>query len=130
MMPGSSPEASKEEGALMNPVLLTYISLAAAIALEVAGTTFLQQSQQFTRPLPTLLMALCYGAAFYLLSLALRTMPVGIAYAIWSGLGIVLISAVGFFVLEQRLDLPAILGIGLIIAGVVVVNVFSSSVSH
>ncbi len=114
----------------MNPVLLTYISLAAAIALEVVGTTFLQQSQQFTRPLPTLLMALCYGAAFYLLSLALRTMPVGIAYAIWSGLGIVLISAVGFFVLGERLDLPAILGIGLIIAGVVVVNVFSSSVGH
>ncbi|MCF6367347.1 multidrug efflux SMR transporter [Rhizobium sp. TRM95001] len=114
----------------MNPVLLTYISLAAAIALEVVGTTFLQQSQQFTRPLPTLLMALCYGAAFYLLSLALRTMPVGIAYAIWSGLGIVLISAVGFFVLGQRLDLPALIGIGLIIVGVVVVNVFSSSVSH
>jgi small multidrug resistance pump len=114
----------------MNPVLITYISLAAAIALEVVGTTFLQQSQQFTRPLPTLLMALCYGAAFYLLSLALRTMPVGIAYAIWSGLGIVLISAVGFFVLGQRLDLPALIGIGLIIAGVVVVNVFSSSLSH
>ncbi|HEV7435750.1 MAG TPA: multidrug efflux SMR transporter, partial [Pseudorhizobium sp.] len=101
----------------MNPVLITYISLAAAIALEVVGTTFLQQSQQFTRPLPTLLMALCYGAAFYLLSLSLRTMPVGIAYAIWSGLGIVLISAVGFFVLGQRLDLPALIGIGLIIAG-------------
>ncbi|WP_262913471.1 DMT family transporter [Rhizobium halophilum] len=129
-MLGSSPDASKEKSTLMNPVLLTYISLAAAIALEVVGTTFLQQSQQFTRPLPTLLMALCYGAAFYLLSLALRTMPVGIAYAIWSGLGIVLISAVGFFVLGQRLDLPALIGIGLIIVGVVVVNVFSSSVSH
>ncbi|MCJ8519302.1 DMT family transporter [Pseudorhizobium tarimense] len=114
----------------MNPVLLTYVSLAAAIALEVVGTTFLQQSQQFTRLLPTLLMALCYAAAFYLLSLALRTMPIGVAYAIWSGLGIVLISLVGFFILGQRLDLPAILGIGLIIAGVVVVNVFSSSVSH
>ncbi|CAD7023932.1 quaternary ammonium compound-resistance protein [Pseudorhizobium endolithicum] len=114
----------------MNPMLLTYVSLAAAIVLEVIGTTFLQQSQQFSRPLPTLLMALCYGAAFYLLSLALRTMPVGVAYAIWSGLGIVLISAVGFFVLGQRLDLPAICGIGLIIAGVLVVNLFSSSVGH
>ena len=114
----------------MNPMLLTYVALAAAIVLEVIGTTFLQQSQQLSRPLPTLLMALCYGAAFYLLSLALRTMPVGVAYAIWSGLGIVLISAVGFFVLGQRLDLPAILGIGLIIAGVLVVNLFSSSVGH
>ena len=114
----------------MNPMLLTYVSLAAAIALEVIGTTFLQQSQQFSRPLPTLLMALCYGAAFYLLSLALRTMPVGVAYAIWSGLGIVLISAVGFFFLGQRLDLPAICGIGLIIAGVFVINLFSSSVGH
>jgi Membrane transporters of cations and cationic drugs len=114
----------------MNPMLLTYVALAAAIVLEVIGTTFLQQSQQLSRPLPTLLMALCYGAAFYLLSLALRTMPVGVAYAIWSGLGIVLISAVGFFVLGQRLDLPAVLGIGLIIAGVLVVNLFSSSVGH
>jgi small multidrug resistance pump len=114
----------------MTPILMTYVSLAAAIFLEVIGTTFLQQSQQFTRPVPTLLMALCYGAAFYLLSLALRVMPVGIAYAIWSGLGIVLISMVGVFYLGQRLDLPAILGIGLIIAGVLVVNLFSTSVSH
>ena len=114
----------------MNPMLLTYVSLAAAIFLEVVGTTLLQQSQQFTRAVPTVLMALCYGAAFYLLSLALRTMPVGIAYAIWSGLGIVLISIVGLVFLGQRLDLPAVVGIGLIIAGVLVVNLFSSSVSH
>jgi small multidrug resistance pump len=114
----------------MTPMLLTYASLAAAIVLEVIGTTLLQQSQQFSRPLPTLFMALCYGAAFYLLSLTLRTMPVGVAYAIWSGLGIVLISLIGFLVLGQRLDLPAIAGIGLIIAGVLVVNLFSKSVSH
>ncbi|MGE7368131.1 DMT family transporter [Neorhizobium sp. NPDC001467] len=114
----------------MNPVLLTYGSLAAAIALEVVGTTLLQQSQQFTRPLPTIGMALCYGAAFYLLSIVLRTMPVGIAYAIWSALGIVLVSAVGVFLFKQTLDLAAIIGLGLIIAGVVVVNVFSNSVSH
>lgn len=114
----------------MSPMMTTYVSLAAAIFLEVIGTTFLQQSQQFTRPVPTLLMALCYGAAFYLLSLALRVMPVGIAYAIWSSLGIVLISVVGLVFLQQRLDLPAIIGIGLIIAGVLVVNLFSTSVSH
>ncbi len=114
----------------MNPILLTYASLALAIVLEVIGTTFLQQSQQFSRPLPTLAMALCYGAAFYLLSLALRTMPVGIAYAIWSGLGIVLISLVGLVFLGQKLDLPAIIGITLIVAGVLVVNLFSASTHH
>lgn len=75
-------------------------------------------------------MALCYGTAFYLLSIALRTIPVGIAYGIWSGLGIVLVSAVGVFLFKQTLDLAAILGLGLIISGVVVVNVFSGSVSH
>lgn len=114
----------------MNPALITYGSLAAAIVLEVIGTTFLQQSQQFTRALPTILMALCYLAAFYLLSIALRTLPVGIAYAIWSGLGIVLISVVGLVIFRQTLDMAAVIGLGLIIAGVVVVNVFSSSVSH
>jgi small multidrug resistance pump len=114
----------------MSPAILTYGSLAAAIVLEVIGTTFLQQSQQFTRALPTILMGICYLAAFYLLSIALRTLPVGIAYAIWSGLGIVLISTVGLVVFRQTLDIAAIIGLGLIIAGVVVVNVFSSSVGH
>lgn len=114
----------------MNPALLTYGSLAVAIVLEVIGTTFLQQSQQFTRAVPTILMAVCYLAAFYLLSIALRTLPVGIAYGIWSGLGIVLVSAVGVVVFRQTLDLAAIIGLGLIVAGVVVVNVFSNSVSH
>jgi len=114
----------------MNPALLTYGSLAIAIVLEVIGTTFLQQSQQFTRAVPTILMAVCYLAAFYLLSIALRTLPVGIAYGIWSGLGIVLVSAVGVFVFRQTLDLAAVIGLGLIVAGVVVVNVFSNSVSH
>ncbi len=114
----------------MNPALITYGSLFIAIALEVVGTTLLQQSQQFTRLLPTVGMALCYGAAFYCLSIALREMPVGIAYAIWSGFGIVLISAIGVILFRQSLDLAAIIGLGLIIAGVVVVNLFSKSVAH
>lgn len=114
----------------MNPALLTYGSLFVAIALEVVGTTLLQQSQQFTRLLPTLGMALCYGAAFYFLSITLRVLPVGVAYAIWSGLGIVLISAVGLIVFRQTLDLAAIIGLGLIISGVAVVNIFSNTVSH
>ena len=114
----------------MNPAIMTYGALGIAIVLEVIGTTFLQQSQQFTRALPTALMSICYLAAFYFLSIALRTMPVGIAYAIWSGLGIVLISVIGLVLFRQTLDLAAIIGLGLIIAGVLVVNLFSNSVSH
>lgn len=107
-----------------------YIALGIAIVLEVAGTSFLQASQQFTRPLPTIVMAIFYLCAFYFLSLALRTIPVGIAYAIWSGLGIVLISVVGLIVFKQQLDLPAILGLSLIVIGVVVVNAFSKTLAH
>src|SRR6218665_2528610 len=104
-----------------------YALLFAAIVLEVIGTTALQMSQQFTRVGPTVLLVACYAAAFYFLSLTLRVIPVGIAYAIWSALGIVLISAVGFVYFKQRLDTPALIGLGLIIAGVLVVNLFSKS---
>jgi len=109
---------------------LTYVTLIAAISLEVVGTTFLQRSEQFTRLVPTLLMGLCYAGSFYFLSLTLRVMPLGIAYAIWSGLGIVLVSAIGLVVFGQRLDLPAVIGLGLIVAGVIVVNLFSKSITH
>ncbi|RKK05171.1 QacE family quaternary ammonium compound efflux SMR transporter [Pseudoroseomonas wenyumeiae] len=108
----------------------TYLPLLVAIVLEVIATSALQASQQFTRPWPTLLMALGYLGAFFFLSLALRGIPVGIAYAIWSGLGIVLISAVGWVVFGQKLDLPAVIGLSLILAGVLVVNLFSSSARH
>ena len=114
----------------MNPVFVSYAALVVAIICEVIATSFLQQSQQFTRLVPTLLMAVFYGAAFYLLTITLRTMPVGIAYAIWSGLGIVLISAVVYVFFRQTLDLAAIIGLGFIITGVIIVNAFSSSVSH
>ncbi|ARC38020.1 QacE family quaternary ammonium compound efflux SMR transporter [Paracoccus yeei] len=110
--------------------VLTYTMLTVAIALEVVGTTFLQRSEQFTRLFPTLMTAICYGAAFYFLSLTLRTIPLGIAYAIWSALGIVLVSLIGLVVFGQKLDLPAVIGLGLIVAGVVVVNLFSNSVTH
>lgn len=113
----------------MNP-LVTYGALFAAIVFEVIGTSFLQQTQQWTRLIPTLCMGASYAVAFYLLSITLLTMPVGVAYAIWSGLGIVLISLVGLVVFKQSLDLPAIIGLGLIIAGVVIVNLFSESVRH
>ncbi len=109
---------------------LTWAALAGAIALEVVGTTMLQMSQQFTRPLPTVGMAACYLVAFYLLSIALKQIPVGLAYAIWSGLGVVAIATIGVVLFKQKLDLPAIAGLGLIVTGVVVINLFSKSVSH
>ncbi|WP_028032325.1 multidrug efflux SMR transporter [Chelativorans sp. J32] len=114
----------------MRPAIITYAALGIAIALEVVGTTFLQKSEQFTKVLPTAIMAVCYLAAFYFLSVALKTIPVGLAYAIWSGLGIVLISAIGYIVFRQSLDLAAMVGLGFIIIGVVIVNVFSQSISH
>src|SRR5690606_24020894 len=80
---------------MMNAMVMGYGALFVAILCEVAGTSLLQQSQQFTKLVPTVLMALCYAAAFYLLTHALKIMPVGVAYAIWAGFGIVLISAVG-----------------------------------
>lgn len=107
-----------------------YLYLLIAIVGEVIGTSALKASEGFTRPLPSLVTAVGYGVAFYCLSLTLRTIPVGIAYAIWSGIGIVLISLVGLLAFRQTLDAPALVGIGLILAGVVVLNVFSSSVPH
>jgi small multidrug resistance pump len=109
---------------------LTWAALGGAIALEVVGTTLLQQSQQFTRLWPTVGMALCYGVAFYLLSVALKQMPVGIAYAIWSGLGVVAISVIGLVLFRQKLDLPAIIGLTMIVGGVIVINLFSKTTGH
>lgn len=107
-----------------------YIALFFAIGLEVVGTSLLQRSAQFTRLWPTFGMALCYMASFYLLSLSLRVLPLGIAYAIWSGVGIVLVAMIGLLVFGQRLDLPAVIGLSLIVIGVVVVNLFSKSIGH
>lgn len=106
------------------------LALALAIMTEVVGTTALQLSEQLTKALPVVVMAICYLASLYCLSVALKTIPIGIAYAAWSGLGIVLISAVGYVKFRQALDAPAIVGVGLIIVGVVVTNVFSKSFVH
>lgn len=113
----------------MSPIA-SYATLGAAIVLEVVGTTFLQKSEQFTKAIPTVVMAVCYLGAFYCLSFVLKTIPVGLAYAIWSGLGIVLISAVGYVVFRQTLDTAALVGLGFIVVGVVIVNGFSKSVAH
>ncbi|MGE4325426.1 MAG: multidrug efflux SMR transporter [Pseudodonghicola sp.] len=107
-----------------------YLYLILAVAAETIGTSALQASQQFSRLMPSILVLVAYTVSFYLLSQVLRVMPVGIVYAIWSGLGIVFIAMIGFVVFGQRLDLPAVLGLGLIIAGIVVINLFSGSAGH
>lgn len=107
-----------------------YLALALAIMLEVTGTAFLQKSEQFTRFFPTLLMAMAYALSFYFLALALRAIPLGVAYALWAGLGIVLVALIGFVLFGQQLDLAAIVGIGLIVAGVVVLNTLSTTATH
>lgn len=107
-----------------------YIALFAAIIAETVGTSALQASQQFTRLWPSVLVVVSYAIAFYLLSIALRAMPVGVVYAIWSGLGIVLIAIAGFVIFGQKLDLAAIIGLTLIIAGVVVLHAFSKTTPH
>jgi small multidrug resistance pump len=109
---------------------MNWLYLAIAIVAEVIATSALKASEGFTRPLPSTLVVAGYGTAFYMLSLTLRTIPMGVVYAIWSGAGIVLITLVGFFLFRQRLDLPALIGIGLIVAGVLVMQLFSKTTSH
>lgn len=109
---------------------MKYLFLAMAIICEVIGTSFMKQSDGFTRLVPSLVTVAAYLAAFYCLSLTLKTIPTGIAYAIWSGVGIVLIAIVGWVFQGQKLDLPAILGMGLIVAGVLVMNLFSKTTAH
>lgn len=110
--------------------MLRYILLLLAIVFETIATSFLKQSEQFSKLWPTVMMVVCYGASFYFLSIVLKTMPIGIAYAIWSGVGIVLIGFIGWLVFKQSLDFPAILGMGMIIVGVIIINLFSKSVLH
>lgn len=107
-----------------------YVFLAIAIVAEVIATSALKASQGFTQLLPSILVVVGYGVAFFCLSMTLRTIPVGIAYAIWSGAGIVLVSLVGFALYGQKLDVWAIVGIGLIITGVMVINLLSKSAAH
>jgi small multidrug resistance pump len=110
--------------------MTTYLYLLTAVVFETIGTSALQASEQFTRPLPLAITAICYATTFYFLSLALRGMPVGVAYAIWSGLGIVLIALIGLVWFGQRLDIPALVGLGLILTGVAVINLFSNTATY
>ncbi len=107
-----------------------WLILSAAIVAEVAGTSFLKASEGFTRLGPSVVVVVGYAAAFYLLSLTLKVIPVGVAYAIWSGVGVALIAIIGWIFFGQRLDAPAIIGMAMIVGGVIVLNVFSSSVAH
>lgn len=107
-----------------------WLAIAIAIVAEVTATTALKASNEFTKFWPSVIVVAGYGVAFYFMTISMRVLPVGIMYAIWSGLGIVLVSIIGWFVYKQTLDVPAMMGMGLIILGVVVINVFSKSVGH
>ena len=107
-----------------------YLYLSIAIVAEVIATSALNSSEQFTKLVPSLISIIGYAVAFYFLSHVVKTIPVGVAYAIWAGLGIVLIAIAGAFVFEQVPDAPAVIGMVLIVAGVAIINVFSKTTSH
>ncbi|NYT64129.1 multidrug efflux SMR transporter [Alcaligenaceae bacterium] len=109
---------------------MSWIYLAVAIAAEIVATTALKASDGFTRLYPSLLTVVGYSLSFYCLAIALRVIPVGVAYAVWSGVGIVAISLIGYLLFKQALDTAGLIGIGLIVAGVVVLNVFSKAGGH
>jgi small multidrug resistance pump len=109
---------------------MAYLYLAIAIVAEVIATSALKASQEFTRLVPSLVVVTGYAIAFFCLTLVLRTIPVGIAYAVWAGLGIVLVTIVGAVVYRQIPDAPAILGMALIVTGVVTIHLFSKSIEH
>ncbi|HYO52201.1 multidrug efflux SMR transporter [Archangium sp.] len=107
-----------------------YVYLAIAILAEVIATSSLKATAEFTRPWPSLLVVAGYVVAFYCLTLSLRVIPVGIAYAIWSGLGIVLVATAGYVLYQQKLDAPALIGLAMILGGCIVINLFSKSSAH
>jgi multidrug transporter EmrE-like cation transporter len=111
-------------------MLRNWLLLLAAIVSEVIATSALKSSEGFSRFLPSVIVVVGYGIAFYCLALTLRVIPMGVVYAVWSGIGIVLITLVGWLLFGQKLDFPALLGIVLIAAGVVVMNVFSKTMGH
>jgi small multidrug resistance pump len=111
-------------------MLWNYLYLTIAVVFEVIATTALKETQGFTRLAPSLVVVFGYGFAFYFLSLPLRTMPVGVVYALWCGAGIILVTAIGWLWFRQALDVPALAGMGLIMAGVAVINLFSKTLVH
>ncbi len=108
----------------------SWLFLGVAIFSEVIATSALKASEGFSKTTPSIVVLVGYGLAFYFLSLTLKTIPVGVAYAVWSGVGIVGVSIIGFLVFKQKLDFPALLGMGFILTGVLIMNVFSKTVAH
>ncbi len=118
------------EGVEMNALLLAYGLLGLAIITEVIGSTFLVKSEGFSKLFPSIMVVVLFSIAFYLLSQVIKMIPLGIAYAIWGGVGIVLTAIVGYVLFKQTLDGPALLGIALIVSGVAIINLFSQSTGH
>ena len=114
----------------MNPLLQAYLLLAFAIITEVLGTAFLVKSEGFTRLVPSLCVILLYGWSFYSLSQVTKTLNIGVVYAIWSGVGIIFTVILGYYLFKQVLDTPALIGIGFIVLGVLVMNLFSKTIGH
>lgn len=114
---------------MINPSM-SYLYLLVAILAEVVGTNALKACEEFTKPIPSMLVVGSYIVAFYALMLCFRTMPVSIAYAIWCGLGIVLVAVLGYFLFGEKLDAPAIIGLLMIIGGTIVIQLFSKTSSH
>lgn len=109
---------------------MAYWYLAIAIIAEVIATNALKASNEFTEAVPSTIVVVGYGASFYFLSIVLKSIPLGVTYAIWSGMGIVLVAIAAAILFKQVPDVPAIIGMVLIVSGVVVINVFSETVSH
>lgn len=118
------------KGVDVNNLWVAYSLLAVAIISEVIGSTFLVKSEGFSKLFPSIMVVILFSLAFYLLSQVIKIIPLGIAYAIWAGVGIVLTAMVGYVLFKQTLDAPAIIGIVLIVSGVVVINLFSQSTGH
>lgn len=126
---GTVPRSAAKAGGIRD-MLKTYAYLMLAIVCEVMATTALARSESFTRLVPSIIAIAGYAAAFWLLSFAMRVIPAGVVYAIWSGMGIVLITAIAWIWYRETLDTPALIGLGLIVLGVLVINLFSRSVGH
>jgi small multidrug resistance pump len=124
------PLASRAAIGQSGGMIKTYLFLLVAVAFETFGSACLQASQQFTRFWPTVGVAVGFIGGLYFFTLVLKVLPLGITYALWSGIGMVLIASVGWLLFNQRLDAPALIGIGLILAGIMVINLFSRSHFH
>jgi small multidrug resistance pump len=122
--------ARQNDGSIIEYLFMSWLYLFIAIVAEVVATSALKAAEGFTQPVPSVIVVAGYAAAFYFLSLTLRHIPIGVAYAIWSGVGIILVSTAGVILYKQAVDLPMAVGIALIIAGVLVMNLYSKAVVH